>query len=212
MNRATIQPAQPLIFMRHGETSWNREARYQGTTDTPLSQEGVNQVLQNAALIAELIGEDHFWTIVSSPLQRASESAKIVRKNLAERVPEPVMAEPHFREIGLGRWQGLNSQQVKDQFYEERKRRKHDRWRFAPEGGESLESRKTSLEQALIKLRPHTIIVTHAGILRILTHILGGQSKQEAAKANPPHVGLMIWDKNNLKTCANTVGSRTNSA
>ena len=60
-----------LLFVRHGETTWNAEGRYQGRLDTPLSVLGKAQ----AAALAEHIRSEGVHAVVSSPLSRAAETA-----------------------------------------------------------------------------------------------------------------------------------------
>lgn len=190
----------PLIFVRHGETPWNAEGRYQGKTDTLLSPKGAQQAFENARMIEHYL--DHIGykpeqvTLVSSPLQRAQQTADLIAKS--NNGFPPVIQNPAFSELSQGRWEGLTSQEVKDRFYEERKSRKKDRWHFKPKGGESMADRHHTIEQVLLALNPATIVVTHSVVLRIIWHILGGLQQEEASKAEIPHVGLLIWDGTKL--------------
>ncbi|MEE9315422.1 MAG: histidine phosphatase family protein [Rhizobiaceae bacterium] len=182
--------AHPLIFVRHGETDWNAIARYQGTTDTQLSPKGKTQAQLNGEEISRQEGAS--FSIVTSPLQRARATADIISRTLENQ--QNITVEPAFRELSIGRWEGLNSQEVKEQFYEERKTRKLDRWNFKPQGGESMAERADIISAALGALKPNSIIITHSVVLRIILHMLGGIEKEEAAQAIIPHVGLILWD------------------
>lgn len=191
------QIAPKLVFVRHGETSWNKALRYQGKTDTHLSPQGLKQAKKSAKLVAQAISErvldQNQISVVSSPLSRARQTAEQIIANISK-PPSAITVEQEFREIALGRWEGLTSYEVKDQFYQERVLRKQDRWHFKPEGGESLAERRPAVEQALKCLKPHSVVVTHLGILRILSVLLGGLGEQEAAASIAPHTGLWIWD------------------
>lgn len=200
----------PLIFIRHGETEWNQQNRFQGTTDTELSHQGAIQALENADRIRELashvsikFSDLHF---VSSPLLRAQQTASLIRDELCpgtgaagNRLPA-ITIDPAFRELSLGRWEGLTSAEVKDQFYLERKSRKADRWTFAPMDGESMASRKAQVVDALQKLQPGTIVITHSGILRIILHVVGGLPEQAAARADTPHDQIAYWNSAKMHT------------
>ena len=183
--------------MRHGATDWNAAARYQGNTETELSDAGREQVVQNARLVEAFApgwGDDGAdWRIVSSPLVRARQSAALLASELCLRDPE-VRTEPAFAELSMGRWEGLNSQQVKDEYPAERKARKCDRWGFKPVGGDSLAERHAAVRDAVEGLNSHSIIVAHAGILRIVLHVLGGEPIQRAAAAEIDHTCILIWD------------------
>ena len=170
--------------------------RYQGLADTRISSIGTKSSVVNSGLIKELIAngmlDENSLSISTSPLQRAQESAAIIGDTLGHTSPPDVNSS--FRELSVGRWEGLNSQQVKDMFYEERQGRKLNRWNFRPQGGESMAERCGTIENALVKLPSNSIVVTHCGVLRVVLHILGGRSKEDAATAEIPHIGLMYWD------------------
>src|SRR5262252_2144935 len=88
-----------LLLLRHGETAWNRERRYQGWTDTPLSTAG----LQQAEAAARELKEHPLVAVYSSPLQRARETAAII----ASVHGLDVVTDPAFKELGFGEWEGL---------------------------------------------------------------------------------------------------------
>ena len=191
-----IDIAPPLYFVRHGETEWNTLMRYQGGSDISLSEPGRQQAAQNAALLRHHLGEDFASspevTFAASPLKRAQETAQIIARECGyDRSLETL---PSFRELSMGRWEGLNSQQVKDEYPAERKARKCDRWGFKPVGGDSLAERHAAVRDAVEGLSSHSIIVAHAGILRIVLHVLGGEPIQRAAAAEIDHTCILIWD------------------
>ncbi len=88
-----------LLLLRHGETAWNRERRYQGGTDTPLSAAG----LQQAEAAARELKEHPFAAVYSSPLQRARETAAPI----ASAHGLQVLTDPAFKELSFGEWEGL---------------------------------------------------------------------------------------------------------
>ncbi len=96
-----------LVLLRHGETTWSAEHRYQGATDTPLSDAGRAQV---AALAERLRGES-FAEFRSSPLRRALDTASAV----ATRHEAPVTVDERLREIGFGHWEGLTHEEIRGQ-------------------------------------------------------------------------------------------------
>src|SRR5215813_2122048 len=90
-----------VLLLRHAETAWNRERRYQGWTDTPLSAAG----LQQAEAAARELKEHPFVAVYSSPLQRAQETAVPI----ASVHGLEVVTDPAFKELGFGEWEGLTS-------------------------------------------------------------------------------------------------------
>jgi phosphoserine phosphatase len=93
-----------ILLVRHGETAWNREGRYQGRTDIPLSEVGEAQVAGLAARLARL----PIAIAVSSPLSRARRTAEVV---LGAREMRLEMEEG-LLEISHGAWEGQLSSDV----------------------------------------------------------------------------------------------------
>jgi len=195
-----IELAHPLYFVRHGQTDWNALARYQGSTDTSLSKTGEDEAAQNAQLLIKELRADKVdisqIQLVASPLKRAQQTAQIISQHFD---PAPTLiTNPAFRELSIGRWEGLTSPQVKEKYYLERKSRKLDRWKFKPQGGESMEERSSGIENALRQLQPNTIVVTHCVVLRIIFHLLGDVDQQDATKVETPHVSIWCWNSAKL--------------
>ena len=93
-----------ILLVRHGETEWNLQRRYQGRSDSPLTATGVAQ----AHAIGQLLGalpETQSARIISSPLGRAQRTAEIIRQHFAA-APE-LQFDDRLRELSLGSWDGL---------------------------------------------------------------------------------------------------------
>ena len=94
-----------LLLVRHGETDWNIENRFQGHADPPLNETGREQ---SRELARELAGE-RLVAVVSSPLRRATlETAETI----AAAHDLPLRQEPGLREVDLGSWTGLTRTEV----------------------------------------------------------------------------------------------------
>lgn len=87
-----------ILLVRHGETAWNREGRYQGRTDIPLSPDGERQVRSLGQRLASV----PIAAAVASPLSRAKTTAEAV---LAGR-QLPLELDPGLLEISHGQWEG----------------------------------------------------------------------------------------------------------
>lgn len=121
-----------LFLLRHGETIWSAEHRYQGATDTPLSALGRAQ----AAALAERLRGEPFAELRSSPLQRALDTATAV----AARHDAPVVVDGRLREIGFGRWEGSTHEEIRRQAPERYAGWQADPGITAPPEGETMAS------------------------------------------------------------------------
>lgn len=146
--------AATLVLVRHGESTWVAEGRFQGRQDPPLSALGRRQ----SVLVAERLAQRDDRTplpipvgppiaIWHSPLQRAAETARVI----AERQPEPVDLRPieALTEIAQGAWEGMPHADVTERWPDELAA-----WRRAPAdhhapGGESLPDAATRVRLGL---------------------------------------------------------------
>lgn len=153
-----------LFVVRHGETPFNREMRYLGTADEPLSPAGLEQ----AERLASSLGPLPLQAVYASPLSRASETGR----RIAEARQVDLRLEPRLREQAFGEWEGLTRAEVLD--------RDRDRllgWEadlgLAPPGGESLltvQERTLDLVDELARAHPGEWIalVSHVGPIKAL--------------------------------------------
>ncbi len=100
-----------LLLLRHAETDWNRERRYQGWTDTPLSAAGLGQ----AEAAARLLAGSRLGAVWASPLRRARDTAAAI----AAPHGLEVQTDPAFREMGFGPWEGLTVSEASARFPDE---------------------------------------------------------------------------------------------
>ncbi|MEO6199987.1 MAG: histidine phosphatase family protein [Cryobacterium sp.] len=96
---------------RHGQTRWNLERRFQGSTDVALDEVGVEQAVRGASQLAALKPAK----IVSSPLQRASTTAA----ELARLTGLEVSYDDRLRERFGGSWEGLTADEIWERFPEQ---------------------------------------------------------------------------------------------
>lgn len=152
-----------LLLVRHGQSTWNVIGRWQGRADPPLSATGEAQ----ARAAAERVGAvDGLW---SSDLARARRTAELL-------VPPgvPVRLDPRLRERDVGAWTTLTREQIAERYpgwLEEGRR--PDGW----EPDEVLVARAgPALAEAAAALKADGtgIVVSHGGVIRAVTHHLGG--------------------------------------
>jgi len=130
-----------LCLIRHGQTDWNLEGRYQGQSDVPLNEKGLEQA---KSLIEKLDGQT-FAAIYSSDLERARQTAEPVAKTLGM----TVNIEPRLREINQGQWEGVLVENIKARYAEVWSKRTEDPANVRPPGGETVREVATRVYAAL---------------------------------------------------------------
>ncbi|MFN7967197.1 MAG: histidine phosphatase family protein [Acidobacteriota bacterium] len=162
-----------ILLARHGETPWNREGRYQGQIDIPLSPTGEAQ----ARALGERLADEPIARAVSSPLSRSRRTAEFA---LGERRAATLALDPGFAEIAHGSWEGKLVDEIAAVDAP-----RLEAWRETPHtvtmpGGESLEQVLTRAWAALIRATEGLshdetlLIVAHDAVNRvILCRVLG---------------------------------------
>jgi probable phosphoglycerate mutase len=154
-----------LIFIRHGETDWNRQHRFQGQIDVPLNATGLDQ----ARRLARRLGGEPPALMFSSDLQRAQQTAAPLAAAWA---CQPLLL-PGLREQSFGVLEGLDIPSIQ--------RLHPDLWQqwlvqradFALPDGESTRQFHTRVLQTLQDLvdehpRQRLVVMTHGGVLDML--------------------------------------------
>ena len=159
-----------LIVVRHAETAWNRERRYQGQTDIPLSPEGEADVLKLRARLqrrADLFDHDK-TAVLSSDLLRAKRTAEL----LLGAPGRDIFYDASFREFNYGVFEGLSRDEIVERYPQEFERWTRDEdEHYAPPRAESRfavrQRVEAGLDRWLQQLTHRTlVIVTHGGVLR----------------------------------------------
>jgi len=119
-----------LYLIRHGQTDWNIEQRWQGQSDIPLNAAGRQQAERLAAELVKL----KFSAIYSSDLSRAYETALALSR--INRLP--IQRDPRLREIHQGEWQGLREIDIQARYGNSFQERKQNPLNVAPPGGETI--------------------------------------------------------------------------
>lgn len=155
-----------LIVIRHGETDWNRQHRFQGQIDVPLNAIGQTQ----AERLAQRLADEPIDVLLASDLQRARSTAEA----LARRRNQALQIEPLWREQAFGVLEGLDVPTIHrehrplwDQYV------RHEADYALPGGGESNRSFYARVMRALqAALAAHAgrriAVVTHGGVLDML--------------------------------------------
>jgi probable phosphoglycerate mutase len=152
-----------LLLARHGESDWNRDKRWQGFADRPLTERGRRQ----AEELADRLGETELEAIYSSDLERARATAEVV----ARRKGVEVRTMRDLREVDVGSWSGLTRAEAEARFPEA-----YARWLRGEEGWEDGETYEQLAARVVAAIRriaeahdgQRALVVAHGGTIRAI--------------------------------------------
>lgn len=152
-----------LLLLRHGQTEWNREGRFQGARDSRLTELGRAQALGVGRVLRDLGVGSESHAALTSPQGRARETARIALEPLGVLAGE----DPRLVEIGMGAWTGLTRGEIDGRWPGRPDEELLDFYARCP-GGEPLAEVARRAGAVLSGLDRPTIIVTHGITLRVL--------------------------------------------
>lgn len=150
-----------VIFVRHGQTEWNKSGKFQGHSDVPLNDTGRRQVKATAAYLAK----EPIEAVYSSDLSRAIDTgAAIASYHGLDPVPDA-----RLRELYMGKWEGLDFNTVYNNF-----RQEYDAWYGNPDGvtpgGEGVKDVEARVLDFIFEVSPKhqgtVAVATHGGVIR----------------------------------------------
>ena len=161
-----------IYVIRHGETDWNKEHRFQGRTDIKLNDYGREQALKLRPLLQELQIE----SVYSSPLSRSMETAEIALQELKITIQK----DERLQETNIGDAEGLTMDELKQKYGEDIV----TRWRSYDErlldfrfpNGESKRQMMYRVRQVFIDIannsnRNSIAVFAHGMVMRAMTYI-----------------------------------------
>jgi broad specificity phosphatase PhoE len=152
-----------ILLARHGESDWNRDERWQGHADRPLTELGRKQ----AQDLADRLANVELDAVYSSDLQRALETAEIVARPRGLDVKE----SPALREVDVGSWSGLTRAEAERRFPEA-----FLRWLAGEEGWDDGETYEQLGDRVLGAVRviaaahpgERVLVLAHGGSIRAI--------------------------------------------
>lgn len=154
-----------IILVRHGQTTWNVEMKYQGQTDIHLTEKGIMQ----AQMVADRLANEPVSAIYSSDLSRAFFTAGAIaaKHNLQ------VIAVPELREINFGEWEGLTYTNINSGWPKTMSKLFTSPEDVKIPGGESFPELKERASKALDRIVANhadetIVVVSHGGTIRTL--------------------------------------------
>ena len=164
-----------LMLVRHGETEWNVQRRYQGQSDVPLSELGKRQ----AELVAERLTDQEIDVVYSSDLKRAWDTAQVI----ADKIGLDVSSESRLRELKFGILEGLTFDEAQEKHPE-----MIDAWlenfNNTPEGGETIDLFNARIVSLLDDLKDKhdeqvVLLVGHGGSLSEILRVVLELSREK---------------------------------
>lgn len=152
-----------LLLIRHGQSTWNAERRWQGHADPPLSELGRSQAKAAAASVG---GID---AVVCSDLRRARETGEIIAAELGI---GPVVLVEALRERAAGEWTGLTREEIEQGWPGAIEEGRHP---HGYEGNEVLIARVVPMLQAVAERFRSALLVTHGGVIGAVERHLGAE-------------------------------------
>ena len=161
-----------IVLVRHAQSTWNREHRIQGQLDPPLSDEG----RQQASLLGARLAGRKFSGFYASDLKRAFETAEVIGKSVGIE-PQPMTG---LREVFLGEWEGLRTEEIADRFPEAWSSWVEEPdWDCVPggEGAAAFDARVAAAVDEILQRHVHgdVLVVTHGGVIQIALHRIVGR-------------------------------------
>ena len=175
----------PLIyFVRHGETSWNKQRRIQGQTDIELNDTGQRQAKAIAASLARQIGDARGFQVYVSPLMRTRQTLEPIAGALKV-APQAICTDERLREISFGdkegcTWPQLNAARIGPVIDPQG----YFHWR--PKDGESYSDLTARVRDWLAGVDGPAIVVSHGGVSRVLRGIVFGLPEREIVSLPVP--------------------------
>jgi broad specificity phosphatase PhoE len=182
-----------IVFIRHGETDWNAEGRFQGQRDIPLNARGRLQAERNGRVLIERMPEAAGFDFVASPLERTRQTMEIARGAMGLD-PSAYRLDPILKEITFGDWEGYTGPELEVRWPDQVLAREGDKWGFVPPLGESYEMLSRRIGGWLAGLERDTVVVSHGGVCRVLRGVLLDLDRNTTPNLDVPQDRIFVWN------------------
>lgn len=174
-------------FIRHGQTVWNVESRFQGQVDTDLNATGRVQAWNNGLALGKLIPDPGLFDFIASPMHRTRETMERLRAAMGLD-PSVYKTDARLVEVHFGDWQGYTAAELEAVNPGCFAPREADKWGFTPPGenAENYADLAARVQPWLETLAHDTVCVTHGGVIRAIFMLTGTLKPHEAAMLTIP--------------------------
>jgi probable phosphoglycerate mutase len=176
-----------LYLVRHGECAHNLHRRIGAQDDTPLTEHGREQARANGRLLREMGLDFTKLEFIASPLHRACVTMELLRAEAALD-PFDYRADRRLMEIDFGDDTGKTIREIAERrlggFGEAN-------WDYVRANGESVAMANERVGRFLGTLTRDAVLVTHAGIIRLIRGHMLGLSRADTLDYHPPNSGFL---------------------
>jgi len=187
-----------IYCIRHGETDWNAEARYQGNSDTQLNDKGRKQAARNGDALRSFLPEIIRAEFVASPMSRAVETMQIIRMQLGL-APNEFTLDDRLREVNYGHWEGKLASELPQIDPAGVAARRADPYNWCPDGGESYAGLMLRVVDWMSEVERDTVIATHGGISRSLRGELIGADMDGVLRLVAPQDRVLVIKRGEMR-------------
>lgn len=180
-----------IYFVRHGETDYNAEARYQGQRDIPLNTRGRGQALRNGEKLCSVLQDPARYDYVASPLSRASETMQIMRRALGLPAHD-FRYDNLLKEVHYGTWEGKLASKLAKEDPTGVAARNRAPFTWRPEGGESYADLKVRTDAWLLSVERDTVVAAHGGVSRTLRGQVRGLTGAQMLVLEVPQDKILV--------------------
>ena len=192
----------PTIYLiRHGETEWNLEGRYQGQKDSPLTKKGREQARLNALKLQKKIKNFDEVKIFASPLGRAKNTSFIICDELSI-ARDKIIFDKRIEEFDYGIFEGELKSFCQNEYADIFQAREADKWYYQIEGGESYEIVTKRLKLWLDEVKDEKVVVmiAHEMINRALRGLYFNLEHNKTLKLRQPNDLILLLQGNEEKS------------
>ena len=180
-----------IYLIRHGETDWNHQKRRQGRRDVPLNEAGREQMRRCGELLFRLPAD----AIISSPLSRATESAKILAKCIGFD-PDAILSDEGLIERDFGDVDGMTKAELKA--YRARGGNEHQE----PLYRVRERMMRTILTYARRHDKKHIVLISHSAAIKSVFVRLYGKPELQRKQTKNAGVSIIEYRGGRLHPCA----------
>ena len=188
-----------IYLVRHGQTAWNQQCRYQGSQDIPLDEVGISQVLRVASRLKEI----NWHGVISSDLIRTKQTAQMILDEASSALETHYL--PELREMHFGDWEGITFTEAEEKWPDKAQAFFEDPTApIIPNGENATQFRERVMKgfEQILELGKdgeNWLVATHGGTIRVILCELLGTPLKKMWEMHQGNTAINILSVNNGK-------------